>query len=131
MTMFWPRRSSAPCWLCSTTTSGKTLLRSPARTSTWKAPGHSCVIHSNTKEHIEYVPTRVNVSRYGVNQVGGTGLGGAMDNGLNPTTTLGCGTWGGNSISENIYYHNLMNVSRISYKIKNKKFPTDEEIWAD
>lgn len=93
--------------------------------------GHSCVIHSNTKEHIEYVPTRVNVSRYAVNQVGGTGLGGAMDNGLSPTTTLGCGTWGGNSISENIYYHNLMNVSRISYKIKGVKLPTDEEIWAD
>ena len=47
------------------------------------------------------------------------------------TSSMGCGTWGGNSISENIYYHNLMNVSRISYKIKNKKFPTDEEIWAD
>lgn len=93
--------------------------------------GHSCVIHSNTKEHIEYVPTRVNVSRYAVNQVGGTGLGGAMDNGLSPTTTLGCGTWGNNSISENIYYHNLMNVSRISYKIKGVKIPTDEEIWAD
>lgn len=70
-------------------------------------------------------------AQYGVNQVGGTGLGGAMDNGLNPTTTLGCGTWGGNSISENIYYHNLMNVSRISYRIKNKKQPTDEEIWAE
>lgn len=93
--------------------------------------GHSCVIHSNTKDHIEYVPTRVNVSRYAVNQVGGTGLGGALDNGLNPTTTLGCGTWGNNSISENIYYHNMMNVSRISYKIPNAKIPTDEEIWAD
>ena len=93
--------------------------------------GHSCVIHSNTKEHIEYVTTRVNVSRYGVNQVGGTGLGGALDNGLSPTTTLGCGTWGNNSISENIYYHNLMNVSRISYKIKNAAIPTDEEIWAE
>lgn len=92
--------------------------------------GHSCIIHSNTKKHIEYVSTRVNVSRYGVNQVGGTGLGGAMDNGLNPTTTLGCGTWGGNSISENIYFHNLMNVSRISYRIKDRKIPTDEEIWA-
>ena len=57
-------------------------------------------------------------------------LGGALDNGLNPTTTLGCGTWGGNSISENIYYHNLMNVSRISYRIKGRKLPTDEEIWA-
>ena len=93
--------------------------------------GHSAVIHSNTREHIEYVPKRVNVSRYAVNQIGGTGLGGALDNGLNPTTTLGCGTWGNNSISENIYYHNLMNVSRISYKIKDKKIPTDEEIWAE
>ena len=26
---------------------------------------------------------------------------------------------------------NLMNVSRISYRIKNKKQPTDEEIWAE
>ncbi|MBC8577568.1 aldehyde dehydrogenase family protein [Yanshouia hominis] len=91
--------------------------------------GHSCVIHSNTKKHIEYVPTRVNVSRYAVNQIGGTGLGGALDNGLNPTTTLGCGTWGNNVISENLYYHNLMNVSRISYRIKDAVIPTDEEIW--
>ena len=47
------------------------------------------VIHSNTQKHIEAVPGVVNVSRYAVNQVGGTALGGAMDNGLNPTTTLG------------------------------------------
>ncbi len=93
--------------------------------------GHSCVIHSNTKEHIEYVPARVNVSRYLVNQVGGTGLGGAMDNGLNPTTTLGCGSWGGGSISENLYFHNLMNVSRVAYKLPADKQPTDEEIWAE
>lgn len=93
--------------------------------------GHSVVIHSNTAEHIEYVPTRINVSRYAVNQVGGTALGGAMDNGLNPTTTLGCGTWGNNSISENLYFHNLMNVSRISYKVKDMYIPSDEEIWAE
>ena len=49
----------------------------------------------------------MNVSRYGVNQVGGAGPGGAMDNGLNPTTTLGGGTWGGNSISENISHEHL------------------------
>ena len=92
--------------------------------------GHSVVIHSNTKEHIEAVPTVINVSRYGVNQVGGTALGGAMDNGLNPTTTLGCGTWGNNSISENLWYTHLMNISRISYKVKDMYIPTDEEIWA-
>ena len=93
--------------------------------------GHSCVIHSHNQEHIEYVPTRVNVSRYLVNQVGGTGLGGSLENGLNPTTTLGCGTWGNNSISENLYFHNLMNVSRISYKIPVEHLPTDEEIWGE
>lgn len=92
--------------------------------------GHSVVIHSNTEEHIQYVPTQINCSRYAVNQVGGTNLGGALDNGLNPTTTLGCGTWGNNSISENLWYYHLMNVSRISYPLPNAKVPTDEEIWA-
>ena len=93
--------------------------------------GHSVVIHSNTQEHIEAVPNVVNVSRYAVNQVGGTALGGAMDNGLNPTTTLGCGTWGNNIISENLWYTHLMNVSRISYKVPGMYVPTDEEIWAE
>ena len=93
--------------------------------------GHSVVIHSNTAEHIEAVPGVVNVSRYAVNQVGGTALGGAMDNGLNPTTTLGCGTWGNNIISENLWYTHLMNVSRISYKVPNMYIPSDEEIWAE
>ena len=93
--------------------------------------GHSVVIHSNNTEHIEAVPTVVNVSRYAVNQVGGTALGGAMDNGLNPTTTLGCGTWGNNATSENLWFTHLMNVSRISYKVPDMYIPTDEEIWAD
>ena len=93
--------------------------------------GHSVVIHSHNQEHIEAVPNVVNVSRYAVNQVGGTGLGGAMDNGLNPTTTLGCGTWGNNIISENLWYTHLMNVSRISYRVPDMYVPTDEEIWAD
>ena len=93
--------------------------------------GHSVVIHSNTQAHIEAVPAVVNVSRYAVNQVGGTALGGAMDNGLNPTTTLGCGTWGNNIISENLGYTHLMNVSRISYKVPSMYVPSDEEIWAE
>jgi len=92
--------------------------------------GHSVIIHSYTEEHIQYVPTRINVSRYGVNQVGGTALGGALDNGLNPTTTLGCGTWGNNSISENLWFYHLMNVSRISYRLPESRIPSDEEIWA-
>lgn len=93
--------------------------------------GHSVVIHSNTPEHIEAVAEAIPVSRFAVNQVGGTNLGGAMDNGLNPTTTLGCGTWGNNSISENFTYYHLMNLTRVSYRVPDMYIPTDEEIWAE
>lgn len=51
-------------------------------------------------------------------------------NGLAPTTTLGCGTWGNNVISENLDYKHLINVSRIATVIEGIKVPTDEEIWA-
>ena len=43
--------------------------------------GHSCIIHSNTEEHVHAAAEGLKVSRYAVNQVGGTALGGAMDNG--------------------------------------------------
>lgn len=92
--------------------------------------GHSCVIHSNTEPHIMEAADVISVSRFAVNQIGGFALGGAMDNGLNPTTTLGCGTWGNNSISENLTYYHLMNVSRISYRVPDMYIPSDEEIWA-
>ena len=45
-------------------------------------------------------------------------------------TTLGCGSWGNNSISENLNYTHLINVSQIGLYDKDKKIPTDEEIWA-
>jgi succinate-semialdehyde dehydrogenase len=53
-----------------------------------------------------------------------------LTNGFAPTTTLGCGSWGGNSISENLDYKHLMNVSRIGKVITHRKVPTDAEIWA-
>lgn len=66
-----------------------------------------------------------------VNQVGSTALSGAMDNGLAPTTTLGCGTWDNNANRENLWYTHLMNVSRTSHKVPDMYVSTDEEIWAD
>ena len=92
--------------------------------------GHSVVIHSNNTEHIEAVPTVVNVSRYAVNQVGGTALGGAMDNGLNPTTTLGCGTWGNNILCENVDYRHLINISKIALPL-DVDVPSAEELFKD
>jgi len=87
------------------------------------------VIHSQHNSHIEYAALQLPVSRFAVNQQGSSALGGAFTNGLNPTGTLGCGSWGNNSISENLWYHHLINVTRIAYTIADREIPTDDQIW--
>src|SRR3954464_2961487 len=92
--------------------------------------GHSAALHSNNEEHIRQMGVELPVSRLVVNQASALTAGSSLTNGFAPTTTLGCGSWGGNSISDNLDYKHLMNVSRIGKPITHKKVPTDEEIWA-
>jgi len=92
--------------------------------------GHSAALHSNTERHIRSAGVELPVSRLVVNQACALTAGGSLTNGLAPTTTLGCGSWGGNSISENLDYKHLMNVSRIGKVISSRRVPTDAEIWA-
>lgn len=92
--------------------------------------GHSVSIHSNNKEHIEYAGKELCVSRFVINQTCATSAGGSFFNGLAPTNTLGCGSWGNNSISENLNYTHLINVSRIAYYMKDNHVPTDAELWS-
>jgi succinate-semialdehyde dehydrogenase len=92
--------------------------------------GHSAALHSHNEAHIRDAGVELPISRLVVNQASSLTAGGSLTNGFAPTTTLGCGSWGGNSISENLDYKHLMNVSRIGKVIANKKVPTDAEIWA-
>jgi succinate-semialdehyde dehydrogenase len=92
--------------------------------------GHSAALHSNDDEHIQAAGLELPISRLVVNQPSSLTAGGSLTNGFAPTTTLGCGSWGGNSISENLDYKHLMNVSRIGRVIEDKPVPTDEEIWS-
>ncbi len=92
--------------------------------------GHSAALHSNNEKNIRNAGVELPISRLVVNQASSLTAGGSLTNGFAPTTTLGCGSWGGNSISENLDYKHLMNVSRIGKVITGKKVPTDEEIWA-
>lgn len=91
--------------------------------------GHSVAIQSHNKEHIEYAANHVTVCRVLVNQICSTMNGGSFFNSLTPTTTLGCGSWGNNSISENFSYKHLINITRIAYEIPGAKAPSDEEIF--
>ena len=47
--------------------------------------------------------------------MGGTG----GSTGLVPSFTLGCGTWGGSSVSENVSPMHLVNIKKVAYGIKN------------
>lgn len=93
--------------------------------------GHSCAIHSNNKDNIKHAATNLTVSRLVVNQPSSTSAGGTLYNGFAPTTTLGCGSWGNNSISENLDFKHLINVSRVGFYNEKAKAPTDEEIWEN
>lgn len=92
--------------------------------------GHTAALHSHDEAHIRFMGLELPISRLVVNQPSATTAGGSLTNGFAPTTTLGCGSWGGNSISENLDYKHLMNVSRIGKVIAHKEVPTDAEIWA-
>jgi len=92
--------------------------------------GHSAALHSNDDEHIRNAGLELPISRLVINQPSSLTAGGSLTNGFAPTTTLGCGSWGGNSISENLDYKHLMNVSRIGRVIEGKQVPSDEEIFG-
>lgn len=92
--------------------------------------GHSVAIHSNNQEHIEAAAQVLPVSRFLINQICATNNGGSLFNSLSATTTLGCGSWGGNTISENLSWKHLFNVSRIATVRPGAVAPTDEEIWG-
>ncbi len=92
--------------------------------------GHSAAIHSNNLDNIKRVGEVLSVSRLVVNAPSATTAGGSFFNGFSPSTTLGCGSWGNNSISENFTYKHLLNISRIGLLREDVKVLEDEEIWA-
>ena len=96
-----------------------------------KGPGTRRRCTRTTRSTSASMGVELPVSRLVVNQASALTAGGSLTNGFAPTTTLGCGSWGGNSISENLDYKHLMNVSRIGKPITRKKVQNGrEEIWA-
>ena len=91
--------------------------------------GHTAGLHSNNQANIIKAGTELSVSRLIVNAVCATTAGGSIQNGLPVTNTLGCGSWGNNSISENFTYKHLLNITRIAPLSVRIQIPSDKEIW--
>ena len=85
--------------------------------------GHSCVVHSESESFIEQIALALPVSRIIVNQSSPSAAGGSFHNALTPSTTLGCGSWGNNSLSENLDYHHLLNIEHIAYPLHENGLP--------
>lgn len=98
---------------------------------TLEGNGHTAGIHSNNQANIIKAGTSLSVSRLIVNAPCATTAGGSIQNGLPVTNTLGCGSWGNNSISENFTYKHLLNITRIAPISARIPVPTDEEIWSE
>ncbi|MDR2403000.1 MAG: aldehyde dehydrogenase family protein [Spirochaetaceae bacterium] len=97
----------------------------------FQGAGHTSVIHTNDEKKVEYCGTTLPVSRLLVNQPGIFAANPALANGFNPTSTLGCGSWGNNSISENLTFEHLINISRIGWKRDPKDIPSVQQIWSE
>ena len=96
----------------------------------WEGAGHTSVIYTNDPANAEKAGVILPVSRLLVNQPGAAASGGNYINGLAPTMSLGCGSWGNNSISENLTYRHLMNVTRVAF-VHPCTLPPAEEVWAE
>lgn len=91
--------------------------------------GHSCGIHSTNEEHIMELALKARVSRMLVRQPQCYGNSGNYDNGLPFSLTLGCGTWGGNIVSENITWKHFINTTWVSKPI-NPIVPDENAIFT-
>lgn len=92
--------------------------------------GHSCGIYSYNEEHIHRLALAAPVSRIMVRQPQSKANAGAFDNGMPMTSSLGCGTWGGNIVSENVHLKHYMNYTWVSERIPEDR-PSDEELFGE
>ncbi|MCI4428042.1 MAG: aldehyde dehydrogenase family protein [Burkholderiales bacterium] len=95
----------------------------------YQGAGHSVGLHSARPEHALALGLALPVSRVIVDQVHAIATGGSFDNGLPFSLSMGCGTWGKNSFSENLNYRHYLNITRISRPIP-ERIPSEAEIFG-
>ncbi len=96
--------------------------------------GHTSSIYLDVPscgEKLAYFQERMKTCRILVNTPSSQGgIGDIYNFGLNPSLTLGCGSWGGNSISENVTVRHLINIKTVAERRENMLwFRTPEKVY--
>ena len=85
--------------------------------------GHTSSLYVNTitgQEKIKAFYSKMKTCRVVINTPSSQGgIGDIYNFKLNPSLTLGCGTWGGNSVSENVTIKHLLNVKTVAERRNN------------
>ena len=94
--------------------------------------GHSAVIHSNNDDIILEFSQRVRTGRLLVNAPSTHGAIGDIYNVNTPSLTLGCGSMGNNSTTDNVSAVNLINVKKVTKRRVNMQwFKVPERIYHE
>ena len=96
----------------------------------FQGKGHSVGLHSKDESRPLEMGLSLPACRVIVNQSHCFATGGSFDNGLPFSLSMGCGTWGGNSISENLNYLHYLNIVRIVRPIPPTE-PSLEDIFGE
>ncbi|WP_413301734.1 bifunctional acetaldehyde-CoA/alcohol dehydrogenase [Bacillus sp. 1P10SD] len=76
--------------------------------------GHSAAIHTSDQSIIDMFAARMKAGRIIVNTPSTHGAIGDIYNTSLPSLTIGCGTYGGNSVSQNVGAANLINIKKVA-----------------
>ncbi|MEM8952088.1 MAG: aldehyde dehydrogenase family protein [Pseudomonadota bacterium] len=95
----------------------------------FQGKGHSLGLHTNLLERARKLAEDMPVVRVLVNQAHTFANGGGFDTGLPFTLSMGCGSWGGNSITENLNYRHFINITHLVTSVAEDK-PTEAELFG-
>lgn len=84
--------------------------------------GHSAVIHTTDNQVIRQFGLRMKAGRIIVNAPSSQGAIGDIYNAYMPSLTLGCGTYGGNSVSTNVGAIHLINIKKVAKRNVNMQW---------
>jgi acetaldehyde dehydrogenase / alcohol dehydrogenase len=76
--------------------------------------GHTSAVYAVDEEVIAAYARALRTGRILVNAPTAVGALGGVYNSMRPTFSLGCGTWGGSTTTDNVNYTNLLNIKTVS-----------------
>lgn len=104
----------SPILACYKANSTEEALKLAEATLEYGGLGHTASIHSTDDSIVEQFAIRMKAGRVLVNTPSAQGATGNVYNDFLPTLTLGCGTYGGNSVSTNVGAMHLINIKKVA-----------------